>query len=74
VNILKGILFLALTLYFVWAAASATVTGRIPNFGNPILRRNRPAQFWFQIALLVLMAAGLAIYTASVIYDALESP
>ena len=60
---------IALAACFYGFLIMALVRGRIPDFGNDILRPEQPGKFWLQIGLYALMATGATIYALALIGD-----
>jgi hypothetical protein len=71
-TILRIIGVTALAAFFYWVVLTALFRRRISDFGRGIYRSEQPGQYWFQIGLYSLMAAGSTIYALALIGDAFD--
>jgi hypothetical protein len=71
-TVLLALAVAALATYFYWVVAKALIRRRTPDFGRDIYRSEQPAQYWLQIILYSLMAAGSTIYGLFLVGDLLD--
>ena len=71
-TVLLALAVAALAAYFYWVVAKALIRRRTPDFGRDIYRSEQPAQYWLQIILYSLMAAGSTIYCLLLVGDLLD--
>ena len=55
--------------YFYWVVVTALMRGKTPDFSRDIYRSEQPGQYWMQVVLCFLMAAGATIYALFLIGD-----